>query len=115
MEQIGGLDLTVYQDAGRQTGYRLSYTPGAGFTLYRQSSRGALVIDRGGAAIQIADGNDHVVEWFRAPDGTMTARLDGELLFTTVDRSFRDPFGGFALINRGGDYMLRAIKIDGTI
>lgn len=54
------------------------------------------------------NGGDHVV------DGTTTAKLDGKALFTTVARSFRDPFTGFTLINRGGDYMLRAIRIDGT-
>ena len=114
MEQRGGLDLAVYQDAGRQVGYRLSYVPGGGFTLYSQTARGASVIETGGATLDLADGRDHVVELLRAPDGTMTVRLDGETLFSTVDRSFRDVFAGFTLINRGGDYMLRAIRIDGT-
>jgi len=30
------------------------------------------------------------------------------------DRSFRDPFDGFEFVNRGGEYVLRSLTIDGT-
>ena len=44
----------------------------------------------------------------------MTLRLDGNPVLETVDRGFRDAFDGFSLINRGGEYGLASIRIDGT-
>jgi hypothetical protein len=44
----------------------------------------------------------------------MAVILDGQELFQVTDRSFRDPFDGFAAINSGGDYAFRRITIDGT-
>lgn len=114
MDNAQGFDIAVYQDSDRRVGYRLSFTPGRGFALLRSSSRGTATIDSGGADIVLADGNDHLLEWTRAADGAMAVTVDGNEVLSTLDRGFRDPFAGFTLINRGGDYILRAIKIDGT-
>ena len=40
--------------------------------------------------------------------------IDGEARIKTADRSFRDPFDGFAVVNRGGDYILSRITFHGT-
>ncbi len=114
LEQRGGLDLAVYQGPSRAAGYRLSITPGEGVVLYRHTSRGAAIVETASKAIVLDDGQDHAIGWTRTPDGEMAVILDGEALLTTVDRGFRDSFDGLSIINRGGDFMLRALTIDGT-
>ena len=42
------------------------------------------------------------------------ARVDGAEVMNVVDRGFRDPLDGVALVNSGGDYALRSITIDGV-
>ena len=114
IEQAGGLDLAVYQGAARQSGYALRHVPGQGITMLRYSARGAAIVEAGGTAIDLTDGAEHVLSWTRTGDGEMAVAMDDTILFTTSDRGFKDPFDGFAMMNRGGDYLLRSITIDGT-
>ena len=44
----------------------------------------------------------------------MTVAIDGKEMMRATDRGFRDPFDGFALVNRGGDYVLGRVAIHGT-
>ena len=44
----------------------------------------------------------------------MTVAIDGKERMRATDRGFRDPFDGFAMVNRGGDYVLGRIAIHGT-
>lgn len=110
----GGLEIGVYRGAMRNAGYRLAYTPGKGLALLGVNQWGSSVIEASRADVALVDGKDHVIEWTRTDDGHMVVRLDGAEIFARTDRGWRDPFDGFHLINRGGDYLLRSLTIDGT-
>ena len=73
----------------------------------------------GGAVLHIYDAffkqnTIQVLKWTRNADGFMTLHFDGKPVLEAGDRGFRDPFDGFSLINRGGEYGLASIRIDGT-
>jgi hypothetical protein len=109
-----------YQGANASAGYRLAYSPGAApgvpsLELLRLSSRGATsTVELYDQPLKLEDGKAHVIEWTRAPGGHMVVRVDGAEVMNVTDRSFRDAFDGVALVNSGGDYALRSIRIDGT-
>jgi hypothetical protein len=110
----GRLDFGPYQ-GNAETGYRLIYTPGAepALTLVRASPRGAATIETAEKLV-LEDQRQHRLDWTRSPDGTMVVTVDGTELMRTVDRYYAQPFDGFRLVNRGGDYILRSIRIAGT-
>lgn len=113
----GELQLAVYQgrfNGGQSPGYRLSYRPGGAFELLRVSSRGVSVVERSAIAQPIEDKKIHRIVWERHPDGRMNVLLDGKSLFETTDRGFRDAFNGLAVINSGGDYIIKGINIAGA-
>jgi hypothetical protein len=115
----GRFEFGPYQGAQATTGYRLVYTanPGAGtpsLELLKLSSRGTSTLDLHDQPLRLEDQQGHTLVWTRDTAGAMAVSVDGQTLFQVTDRSFRDPFDGFALINSGGDYALRRITIDGT-
>jgi hypothetical protein len=110
----GGLEIGVYRGANRNAGYRLAYTPGKGLALLGVNRWGSSVIDASRTDIALTDGQDHVIEWTRTDDGHMVVRFDGAEIFARTDRNWSDSFDGFHLINRGGDYLLRSLTVDGT-
>ena len=62
----------------------------------------------------IEDKQIHRLQWERYPDGRMTVAVDGKQVIDTVDRGFRDAFSGIALINTGGDYIIKGVTVAGT-
>lgn len=108
------LELGPYQ--GANAGYRLAFSPNAKpyFELLRLSSRGSSSLGRYDKAINLSDNKIHSLVWTRTPGGDMRVILDGKTLMSVNDRSFKDPFDGFAIVNAGGDYAFRQIQIDGT-
>jgi hypothetical protein len=72
------------------------------------------VIESYNDPVALRDGRPHLLEWNRTGDGTMTVSIDSRELMRVQDQRFRDPFDGFTLINRGGDYAVRWIRIKGT-
>lgn len=108
------LELLVYQGAARNVGYSVLLEPGKNALLIRRGGRGSAVVQESTAPVTFTPNTIHVLKWTRNADGFMTLRFDGNPVFETVDRSFRDPFDGFSLINRGGEYGLASIRIDGT-
>ncbi|MCH9012377.1 MAG: hypothetical protein IIA68_04850 [Proteobacteria bacterium] len=109
-----------YQGANASAGYRLAYRPGAtggtpSLELLRLSSRGGIsTIELYDKPLKLEDGKAHVIEWTRNRRGRMVVRVDGNEVMNVIDRGFRDPFDGVALVNSGGDYALRSITIDGV-
>jgi hypothetical protein len=115
----GRFEFGPYQGAQATAGYRLVYTANPsqgtpGWELIRLSSRGTSTLELHDQPLKLADQQVHTLVWTRDKAGAMAVSLDGQELFQVTDRSFRDPFDGFALINSGGDYALRRITIDGT-
>lgn len=109
-----------YQGANAAAGYRLAYVPRAAsgtpaLELLRLSARGTVsTLEIHTKPVDLQDGEVHVFEWTRDTAGRMVVKLDGEIVMEVVDRSFRDPFAGIALVNSGGDYALRRIVVDGV-
>ncbi len=105
-----------YQGGNRRAGYRLAYNPGGkpSLELLRVVRRSPRVIETHDEPVNLRDGRPHLLEWNRTGDGTMTVSIDSRELMRVQDRRFRDPFDGFTLINRGGDYAVRWIRIKGT-
>jgi hypothetical protein len=115
----GRFEFGPYQGAQASAGYRLAYTSNPsqgtpGWELLRLSSRGTSTLELHDQPLKLEDQQGHTLVWTRDTAGAMAVSLDGTELFQVTDRSFRDPFDGFALINSGGDYALRRITIDGT-
>lgn len=110
----GRLEFGPYRGAQRGSGYRLAYTPGGALELLRVSPWASSVIERVAGPVTLEDKQAHRIEWTRRPDGTMAVALDGKALFTTVDRGVIDPFDGFLIVNRGGDYILKRLAVYGT-
>ena len=44
----------------------------------------------------------------------MTVRLDGKDVMTATDRAFKQGFDGFRLVNRGADYIVKRLKVNGA-
>ena len=110
----GRLEFGPYRGADRATGYRLAYTPGGALELLRVSPWGSSVIERVAGPLTLEDKKAHRIEWTRRPDGEMAVSLDGKALFTAVDRGVTDPFDGFLMVNRGGDYIVKRLAVYGT-
>jgi hypothetical protein len=115
----GRFEFGPYQGAQAGAGYRLAYSsnPSRGtpsLELLRHSSRGTSTLELHDQPLKLEDQQAHTLVWTRDKAGAMAVSLDGQELFQVTDRSFRDPFDGFAMINSGGDYALRRITIDGS-
>jgi len=109
----GSFEFGPYQRQNMESGYRLVYQGGArpAFKLvsYRKQMRSVIdLYDRGKL---LADGNMHALNWQRTRSGLMTVLLDGKQILSVRDRSYRDPFSGFVMTNRGGDYGIRSVSI----
>ena len=110
----GTLELLIYQGGDRSSGYGLYFAETGKLSLIRRSGQAASVVADTTSVPNLYDGAIHVLEWTRTTDGAMSVRIDGKTVIEAVDRGFRDPFDGFTLINRGGEYGLGAFRIDGT-
>ena len=116
----GRFEFGPYQGANASAGYRLAYVPGAragtpSWELLKLSSRGTTsTLELYDQPIDLEDGQAHKLLWTRTKRGVMVVSLDGKELFRVTDRSFRDPFDGFAVVNSGGDFAIRRIVIDGA-
>lgn len=109
-----------YQGESAAAGYRLAYVPGAasgtpGLELLRLSARGTIsTLEIHTGPVTLEDDQAHTFEWTRDGAGRMVVKLDGDVVMDVVDRGFRDPFDGLAVVNSGGDYALRRVTIDGV-
>ncbi|HSM69570.1 MAG TPA: hypothetical protein VK830_07635, partial [Xanthomonadales bacterium] len=56
----------------------------------------------------------YLVQWTRDLNGEMTVSIDRKAVLRVTDRSYANPFNGFTLVNRGGDYALQEITIHGV-
>lgn len=115
----GFLGVGPYQGQNAGAGYRLLYTPKPRrgeyrFELIKRSARGAITTIAFASVNKLAaleDGKTHALRWQRDKKGRMRISVDDHTLFDVVDRSFGDPFDGFAFVNTGGDYAIRDLVI----
>ncbi len=114
--QSGGrIEFGVTQ--GKQLhGYRIAYNPGSRrpIELLRLGRRGVAVVGTVHRPLKLADGRPHTIRMTRDRSGEMTVRVDGREVIRTVDRAFRGRFDGVVMINKGGEYTIRSIRVDGA-
>ncbi len=111
----GRLEVGPYQGAGQgAAGYVLAYTPGGGIELSRASGRGSAVIDSAPGPLNLEDKKTHRLEWTRSADGLMRVSIDGRQILAATDLGFRGDFDGLRLVNRGGDYIIKQLKVYGS-
>ena len=110
----GRLEFSPYQGAERTNSYRLASTPGGPLELLRVSARGAAIIESSRQGVTLEDKKPHVIAWTRGVDGAMKVTLDGKENLSVTDRGLRDPFDGFMIVNRGGDYIVKRAAIYGV-
>jgi hypothetical protein len=110
------LEFGPFQDDERNSGYRLAYESGRtpSLSLLRFESNRSAVIEMVDQGIVLEDGNPHAIEWRRDNDGEMVVLLDNKEVMRIVDRAHDDPFDGFAVINKGGEFELKQVSIFGT-
>ena len=57
-------------------------------------------------------GNGKVdLQWTRDRNGEMTVSVDGDRVIEARDRSFKDPFDGFVMVNEGGDFAVDEVTV----
>lgn len=113
----GRVELGVGQGTNAY-GYRLAAVIGAagGSTveLLRVGSRGTTVADRVASGIDLGDGATHRLQLTRDRAGGMRLLIDGAVVSEVSDRAFNDGFDRLVIVNRGGDYTLRAVAAYGV-
>jgi len=107
----GRLDIGPYQGAGQAGGYRLAYTPGGRLELLRVGAASSAVVQTSAAPLALEDQKTHALIWTRDGQGKMRVTLDGTEILATADRGYRDPFDGIAIVNHGGDYIIRRVSV----
>ncbi len=107
----GEFIMGPYQGSSRESGYRLSYTVGKGLALRIKSRSGARTIAIEPGPFSLEDKKVHAVRWTRTADGTMQVNVDGKTVFDLRDVNFRDPFTGFGMATRGGDFIVKRVSI----
>lgn len=107
-------ELGVFQGQQALIGYRLLYVSGKGIQLHRVGNSGSSVIATSSQAIAIEDKDFHSIIWSRASDGSMQVSLDGAEVIATSDRGFSDPFDGVRISDKGGDFIIKQIKVSGS-
>jgi hypothetical protein len=110
------LEFGPFQGEERSSGYRLAYESGSSpsLSLLRVGPNRSAVIEMVDQGIVLEDGTAHTMEWRRSVDGEMVVLLDNREVIRAVDRAYDDPFDGFAVINKGGEFEIKQISILGT-
>jgi hypothetical protein len=114
----GDIEVAAFQGqfkgSATSPGYRLKLNPQGRIELLRVSSRGTTVIGGTNELPQLHDKKFHNLSWTRGSDGTMTISIDGTVLLSAADLGFKDAFAGVAIINKGGDYIFKHVRVDGV-
>jgi peptidoglycan hydrolase-like protein with peptidoglycan-binding domain len=106
------IDLGPYRGDGLNSGYRLNYRTNQSRPLQ------LLFVDESGmsaiasARFRIDSSGSHRLIWQRDAEGRMTVTRNGEVLIDVVDQNLEGDFGGFSLINAGGDWTLHEVIIE---
>jgi hypothetical protein len=114
----GRLELAPYQGSRAATGYRLAYNvnaaPYASLDLSYVSPRGGVAtLGLYRRALHLEDNRSHILRWTRDGFGAQSVSLDGAVVMRATDHNVREGFNGFAIVNRGGDFAIREVRIEG--
>ena len=112
----GGLNIAPYQGASGQNAYRLVYQPNnaKGLMLQRVSGNKTAQIAAFNGMVRLEDGKPHDLMWSRDSAGKMIVTVDGQTALTATDTKIAGNMEGLLLVNVGGSYWLREVKIEGN-
>ena len=115
-DRNGRIEFGPFQGEERRSGYRLAYESGRtpSLSLLRFGPYRSAVIEIVDQGTLLEDGVPHILEWRRSNDGEMVVLLDNTEVMRTVDRAYDDPFDGFAIINKGGEFDMKKVSIFGA-
>nr|WP_275298119.1 peptidoglycan-binding protein [Halomonas campisalis] len=113
-QRPGSLEVGLFQGYQPGGGYRLVYNAGSrpGLSLVRMTAEGGEVIASSEGALALEDGRFHTLSWTRHANGNMQVLVDGRRVLQAQDRRLRQGFQGFTLVNHGGDYNLRRVRLE---
>ncbi|MGR2737900.1 peptidoglycan-binding protein [Billgrantia sp. Q4P2] len=113
-QRPGSLELGLFQGNQPGGGYRLIYNPGSrpGLSLVRMTGDGGEVIASSEGTLDLEDGRFHMLSWTRDGSGNMHVSVDDQHVLQAHDRGLRQGFQGFVLVNHGGDYNLRRVRLE---
>jgi peptidoglycan hydrolase-like protein with peptidoglycan-binding domain len=113
-QRPGSLEAGLFQGNQPGGGYRLVYNAGSrpGLSLVRLTTDGGEVIASSEGTLDLEDGRFHTLIWTRDESGNMQVLVDGQRVLQAQDRRLRQGFQGFTLVNHGGDYNLRRVRLE---
>ncbi|MFO7878301.1 MAG: peptidoglycan-binding protein [Desulfovermiculus sp.] len=108
-------ELKTYQGQDRSSGYALRFLnqKEQSLALIRFSQSGSSVIDVIRQDKLINANHFQSISWLRHKDGEMRVLINDKEVLSTQDNMFRG-FDGLSLINLGGDYAVRSIRVLGS-
>lgn len=108
----GQFEIRAYQDASKDSGYRLVYLPATPnvFALYRAGRSGITQVAQSDKAAPLGKDARSRLTWTRDAAGRMVVAVDGKTVLEATDTNFRDGWSGVMLVNFGGDFAIRSIQ-----
>jgi hypothetical protein len=107
------VDFVLADGADGARGYRLSFRggPQAGAVLRRTEYKRTSVLQRAALPSGLPTGAVQNVSWRRYADGRMVVLLNDKPLIEVTDRGAGESYRRLAVVNRGGDFALRRVKL----
>lgn len=109
-EPYSHIELGPYRGNGLNHGYRLSHRGDQPLQLIFADERGTSIV--ASARYRLENSVPQRLIWQRDAEGRMTVTRDEEVLIDVVDRTVRDGFDGFSLINAGGQWTLHELVVE---
>jgi len=115
-DYYGGLNIAPYQGSSGQNAYRLVYQPNnnKGLMLQRVTGNQTVQVAAFNGAVRLEDGKPHDIVWSRDSAGQMLVTVDGQTAIKAADTKIAGNMEGLLLVNVGGSYWIREIKIEGN-
>lgn len=110
----GRFQVMLYRGQNRHAGYRLTWVPGkAMIRLHYYSGDRVSKIDKARLSGRPIAGGPFRITWSRDSAGYMTVSFNGKQVIRVRERGRRG-FAGIEMVNRGGDFSLRRVRVLGT-
>ncbi|MCP4330450.1 MAG: hypothetical protein GY791_18665 [Alphaproteobacteria bacterium] len=112
----GRFEFGPYIAGQSDEGYRIVYAPGGNpsLALVRYSAIGSGVVETAKSQVQLTEGQDQYIQWFRHPNGDMAVYVNGKETIVASDRTFTKGFDGIIMSNLGGTYAVGEVAVYGT-
>ena len=61
--------------------------------------------------LTLEDRSPHTLQWTRDTDGYMQVNVDGQEVLRVADRGLSGNFDGLLIVNRGGNYGIKSVRV----